>query len=191
MARPKKTQAIQPSHLSQSITDDSITVSSSPPPPAHISCEYTDPEDDPFSLPQPGSESVGILPTKTPQKEALGSGKIAWTYTMEEALFTTLLEKVRSGKRADSGFKYEAWIDALEAVRSRAPSSIHPLLSIEKLKSKESNTKASYRDWKWLIGQSGFGLHPETRVVTASNEAWDEVLKVCFLMPFMGYLLIK
>ncbi|KAK9326663.1 hypothetical protein V1520DRAFT_120599, partial [Lipomyces starkeyi] len=33
------------------------------------------------------------------------------------------------------------------------------------------------KDWKWLIGQSGFGIHPETRCVTAAPEAWDEVLR--------------
>ncbi|ODQ76035.1 hypothetical protein LIPSTDRAFT_224306 [Lipomyces starkeyi NRRL Y-11557] len=51
------------------------------------------------------------------------------------------------------------------------------VLSIEKLKSKESNYKAYYKDWKWLIGQSGFAIHPETRCVTAAPEAWDELLR--------------
>ncbi|KAN0071278.1 hypothetical protein V8E54_010709 [Elaphomyces granulatus] len=35
---------------------------------------------------------------------------------------------------------------------------------IRELKSKESNHKALYKDWKWLIAQSGFGIHPKTRV---------------------------
>jgi hypothetical protein len=70
----------------------------------------------------------------------------------------------------------------LEVVRSRAPSNIQKVLSIEKLKSKESNYKAYYEGWKWLIGQSGFGIHPETRCVKAAAEAWDEVLRVCFIV---------
>ncbi|KAK9261560.1 hypothetical protein V1519DRAFT_445554 [Lipomyces tetrasporus] len=56
---------------------------------------------------------------------------------MKEGLFTTLLDKVRSGKRADSGFKQMVWVGTLEVVRSRAPSNIQHVLSIEKLKSKE------------------------------------------------------
>jgi hypothetical protein len=111
MARPKKNQATQHSQP-LSITEDSIVVSSSPLLLPTNSYEYPHPEDDPFSLPQPlpqpGPESIDSLPIKTPQKETLGSAKITWTYAMEEALFTTLLDKVRSGKRADSGFKYEA-----------------------------------------------------------------------------------
>jgi hypothetical protein len=153
-------------------------------------------EEDPFSdlgeplLPtvpalESGFQSMEVLPTKTPYEEASGPARLTWTYSMEDALFTTLLDKVRSGKRADSGFKQEAWVHALEAVRLISPPNIHHLLSIEKLKSKESNYKAYYKDWKWSIGQSGFGIHPETRCVTASAEAWEEMLRVCFLVALL------
>ncbi|KAK9327532.1 hypothetical protein V1520DRAFT_393817 [Lipomyces starkeyi] len=125
--------------------------------------EYPPPPDseDPFDTPLPtpsafesGPESTEVGPIEAGQKtEVQGPSRLAWTYTMEEGLFTTLLDKIRSGKRADSG----------------APSNIQ--------KSKESNYKAYYEGWKWLIGQSGFGIHPETRRVTAAAEAWDEVLR--------------
>ena len=97
---------------------------------------------------------------------------------MEEALFNRLQDMNRAGKRADSGWKSEAWGEVLNAVLAVTPDRQKDLLTLEKVKSKESNYKALYKDWKWLISQSGFGIHPETRVVTASNEAWDEVLKV-------------
>jgi hypothetical protein len=185
-SRPKATEP-----LLSTEPEDTIVVSSLPP-------ERED--EDPFSdlgeplLPtvpalESGLQSTGVLPTKTPDKtpyeEAPGPVRLTWTYSMEDALFTTLLDQVRSGKRADSGFKQEAWVHALEAVRSISPLNIHHLLSIEKLKSKESNYKAYYKDWKWLIGQSGFGIHPETRCVTASAEAWEEVLRVCFLVALL------
>jgi Myb/SANT-like DNA-binding domain len=186
MARPKKSRrkATQPSPSTVSIIDinnkDSIIVSSPPPPPSlpppltEQSYKYPDPEDDPFSLlesisesnPDLGLESREVLPTNTGpnsiREEPVGSIKVIWTYTMEEGLFTTLLDKIRTGKRADSGFKQEAWVDALGVVQSRAPLSMRPLLTIEKLKNKESNFKALYRDRKWLLGQSGFGVHPDT-----------------------------
>lgn len=202
MTRSRRPEAVTQS--SQSVyldnNEDSITVSSPLLPlVAQQSYEYPDPEDDPFaesvpeSIPETGLEYTEVSHTKTAPKaireETSGSTKVIWTYAMEDGLFTTLLDKVRSGKRADSGFKQEAWVDALGVVRFRAPLHLQALLSVEKLKNKESNIKALYKDWKWLLNQSGFGVHPETRVVTAPDSAWDEVLKVCFLMLFQLYLL--
>jgi Myb/SANT-like DNA-binding protein len=108
--------------------------------------------------------------------------KISWNFTMEEMLFQTLVDRARAGKRADQGFKTEAWVEVLSKVKAVAPAKVKPLLTLAKIKSKESNYKALYKDWKWLISQSGFGIHPETRVVTASVEAWDEVLQVSKFM---------
>ncbi|KAK9251712.1 hypothetical protein V1507DRAFT_499150 [Lipomyces tetrasporus] len=135
------------------LEEDAITVSSPPPPlPTEERFEYTPPSDseDPFDTPLPttsafesGPESTEVGPIKAGQKtEVQCPSRLAWTYTMEEGL----------GKRADSGFKQVAWVDALEVVRSRAPSNIQSL-------------------------SLGFGIHPETRCVTASPEAWDEVLR--------------
>lgn len=65
---------------------------------------------------------------------------------MEEGLFTTLLGMVRKGKRADSGFKQEAWVEVLKEVKLRAPPFIQELLTIKKCKNKELNYKGNYRD---------------------------------------------
>jgi hypothetical protein len=81
-----------------------------------------------------------------------------------------MLDQVRLGKRADSGYKSKAWnkcFNTVEAKYTGNPS----LLTIDKLKSKLSNYQQLYKDWRWLLRQSGFGLHPETRVITASSEA--------------------
>ncbi|KAK9257833.1 hypothetical protein V1519DRAFT_480272 [Lipomyces tetrasporus] len=132
------------------LEEDAITVSSPPPPlPTEERFEYTPPSDseDPFDTPLPttsafesGPESTEVGPIKAGQKtEVQCPSRLAWTYTMEEGLFTTLLDK-------------------LLQIFNR-------VLSIEKLKSKESNYNL------------GFGIHPETRCVTASPEAWDEVLR--------------
>jgi hypothetical protein len=44
--------------------------------------------------------------------------KLSWSYQMEEVLFDALLEQNRLGKRADAGFKSEAWTAALAAVQA-------------------------------------------------------------------------
>lgn len=45
--------------------------------------------------------------------------KLAWTEEMRRALLQSMVEAVRNGKRAESGFKKEAWIQALKEVHTR------------------------------------------------------------------------
>jgi hypothetical protein len=104
--------------------------------------------------------------------------RLFWTFDMEMALFETLVGQCRLGLRADSGYKAGAWNKALEVVQC-SYHGMKELLTVDKLKSKLSNYQQLYKDWKWLLSQSGFGIHPETRVVTAASEAWEEVIRVC------------
>jgi hypothetical protein len=97
---------------------------------------------------------------------------------MEQQLFGTLVDQCRKGKRADSGFKSEAWAAALLAVLDATPEDLKHLLSIDKLKSMEQNYKGLYKDRMWLLEQSGFGINHITGCVTASDQAWDDLLKV-------------
>jgi hypothetical protein len=159
MARPtrsrtsKAIEPLQSTELAELI--DPLQDASFPSTPEPGGYEYPPPPelllDDPFStitlVPEPRLESIRPIVAKTTQKPEPGPyTQVRWTYEMEEGLFSTLLEKVRSGKRADSGFKLEAWTEALEVVKSTAPITMRPLLTIEKLKNKELNTKAQYKD---------------------------------------------
>ena len=57
---------------------------------------------------------------------------LKWTPAMEAALFDTLLQQQSKGKRADSGWKAEAWI----AVRSAIVITYHGECSVEQCNSK-------------------------------------------------------
>jgi hypothetical protein len=134
-----------------------------------------------------------LLPTPLVLKQASKQLKsqierIFWTFEMEAALFETLVGQCRLGLRADSGYKAGAWNKALEVVQCTYHG-IRELLTVDKLKSKLSNYQQLYKDWKWLLGQSGFGIHPETRVVTAASEAWEEVIRVCVSTSIQLFLL--
>lgn len=189
MARNKKARKARPAHP---VSPDAINISSSPPlqePPQQSELPTPSPdgtqsepelEDRPAKRAKDTPSAQASAPPQLKEK----ADKISWDYAMEEMLFQTLVDRARAGKRADQGFKTEAWAEALSKVQAVAPAKIKPLLTVAKLKSKESNYKALYKDWKWLISQSGFGIHPETRVVTASAEAWDEVLQVSKFMSF-------
>jgi hypothetical protein len=97
---------------------------------------------------------------------------------MEKLLFHTLLEQVNNGKRADSGFKREAWIAcclAIEAVTTQ-------LVTVDKCKAKADAMKALWREFTWLRDQSGFGYNEETGLITAGETAWRDIIKVILLI---------
>jgi hypothetical protein len=100
------------------------------------------------------------------------SAKLSWSYRIEEVLFEALLEQDRLGKRADAGFKSKAWVAVLAAVQAKYNlGSSKKKLTVAQLKNKESNYRGLFKDWVYLMDQSGFGKHLETRCVTATKEA--------------------
>jgi hypothetical protein len=121
--------------------------------------------------PQPPAESRPPTPSLFDQPD-----RIKWTALMEQTLFTELLDQALDGKRADNGFKKEAWESVLREVQS-IYTGPYPI-SIDKLKAKEQTYKGYYKDWKWLRDQSGFGWDEETGMVTASEEVWNNVIIV-------------
>jgi len=63
---------------------------------------------------------------------------------MEETLFNELHRQDRLGKRADMGFKSEAWIVVRNVVQDVYIGPI--VIEVSQLKNKESNYKALYKD---------------------------------------------
>ena len=105
-------------------------------------------------------------------------------------MFNKLHRQDRLGKRADIGFKSEAWTVVRDTVQDVYTG--HIVIEVSQLKNKESNYKALYKDWKWLKEQSGFGRDPDTGAITASLQAWTDVIKVYFYCLYMYiYLIIK
>ncbi len=143
------------------------------PPPPSQSFDISDPNYDTYPLndfqyPSPSPlphESVGLgrevtwSPTPPPQvrqpasptplpliRDIQPQPQIRWTLKMEETLFGTLLEQVDIGKRADSGFKKEAWTACCIAIKNATGQ----LVTIEKCKNKVEAMKTSWRDLNWL-----------------------------------------
>lgn len=112
-------------------------------------------------------------PVQLPAKLAPTS-HIRWTLEMESVLFATLLEQVDIGKRADSGFKKEAWVAVCSAIESTTGQSV----TFEKCKGKVDSMKALWRELKWLRDQSGFGWNEDSGLVEAGTQAWIDIIKV-------------
>jgi Myb/SANT-like DNA-binding domain len=97
-----------------------------------------------------------------------------WEYAMEQSLFQELLNQANNGKRADSGFKREAWIAACEAVTALTTQDV----TVERCKGKAEVMKALWKEFIWLKEQSGFGYDEGKGLITAGDQAWSDIIKV-------------
>jgi hypothetical protein len=82
-----------------------------------------------------------LLPLPPPlifDNKIASQGPFRWTLGIETLLFNTLLEQVNIEKRAESGFKKEAWIACCQAIQAVTTQ----LITVEKYKGKAGTMKA-------------------------------------------------
>ena len=89
-------------------------------------------------------------------------------------MYSTLCIQVQLGKRADSGFKKEAW----QAVCTEITDRFNIKVTISQCKSKADNQKVLQREFTWLRDQSRFGFNEETGLIEAGDRAWADVIAV-------------
>jgi hypothetical protein len=88
-------------------------------------------------------------PRKTAVKDSKKLPDLKWIERMEYWLFESLLGQDRLGKRADQGFKSEAWLPVIEAVQEAYDLSGHgPVREITKTQcqGKEAAFKSLYKE---------------------------------------------
>jgi hypothetical protein len=123
------------------------------------------------------SESDSSLPavdTLTPGAQIHSFS--GWTTEMEALMYSTLCIQVELGKRADSGFKKDAW----QAVCTAILSTYKVLVSTKQCKSKVDSQKLLWREYNSLKDQSGFGINESTGLIEAGEQAWRDVIVVSY-----------
>jgi hypothetical protein len=108
---------------------------------------------DPF---QP-SDQVVILnnsqqPTHIQQDTKKENKLFSWTDLIVDTLLNKLLHQVELRKRANSGFKKEAWIACIEAIEDIQSQPV----SLKQCKNKIDILKGQWKNFNWLRGHSGF-----------------------------------
>jgi hypothetical protein len=124
----------------------------------------------------PTPSTLGDLDTS--QGTSVPKTSMKWTPWMNEVLLTTLLHQCHLGKRADSGFKKEAWTAVTVAVAEIYYGTA--AVTDKQVKSKADWWKLMWKEWLQLSNQSGFGYDSVTDLFTASNETWKEYLRVSY-----------
>jgi hypothetical protein len=142
----------------------------------------------PPSLPSPLPETPEepLQPTSEaidgPTKQAKVSASLTWTPPMTEALLVLLVDHVRQGLRADTGFKSLTWTAACSAVQpyisqKRADGGIMQV-SQSQCSARQSYLKDSFQEYTALENASGAGFDEATGLITASDEFWAEWIAV-------------
>jgi hypothetical protein len=110
------------------------------------------------------------------EEELDDKGKgFVWTIKLEALLFNELVRQVVDlGKRADSGFKKEAWKEVVARIYSKAGHQI----SVDKAKNKVDTLRQHWRGFNYLKDQSGFGYNEEIGLFEAEDRVWEAIIEL-------------
>src|SRR2546423_4246712 len=104
--------------------------------------------------------------TPVPTTEASKTSPLQWNEAMELALLEGLVDEVRRGKRADSGFKKESWVAVLPRIQACVTQADEQgrlrLVDQNKAAAKRSDLKALWIEWLALKDASGAGFDEST-----------------------------
>ena len=126
---------------------------------------------------------------KTPLNQVVetlsSSKKVFWKPLMERKFLDLLHEQVALGRKAEGGFKKEAWT----AIERKFNAELHMNLTRDNFKNKMKTWKIGYRIMKELKNTSGFAWNKLTQSMDAKDSVWEELLKVT--CPFKCLALLK
>jgi hypothetical protein len=105
--------------------------------------------------------------------------RFSWNLAYEATFFRSLCESIQLGFKENHSFKAGAWERAAIALRDKHgayPEKSH-------LINKADNARKKFRMWRGLREDPEFLYNPNTRMVTASEEAWQRHFEVCPAAP--------
>lgn len=100
--------------------------------------------------------------------------RFSWNLAFEATFFRSLCESMQLGFKENHSFKSGAWERAAIALRDKHaayPEKSH-------LINKADNARKKFRMWRGLREDPEFLYNPNTRMVTASEEAWKRHFEV-------------
>ncbi|KAH8797904.1 hypothetical protein F5884DRAFT_814298 [Xylogone sp. PMI_703] len=113
------------------------------------------------------------LPNNTQSSQRSRPYNAIWNPEMEYILLSEMRDQVRQDKRADSGFKAEAWSAVIEKV-NYSNDSIS--ITVKQAKSKMDWYKLMYKEWQLLGKASGFGYDEQRDIYVAIPSVWSQYL---------------
>ncbi|EEY62557.1 uncharacterized protein PITG_14300 [Phytophthora infestans T30-4] len=98
--------------------------------------------------------------------------RASWDSAKDASLVDAMTQQAQAGKSADSGFKKEAWTEALAAFNTRFGRRCSEYDTFAKLQ-----LKGIYTSIKAMLDGSRFGWDDERHVVLVHDSVWDDYVK--------------
>ncbi len=105
---------------------------------------------------------------------------------MESCLVNALVKAVDDGKRAENGFKKDAWMDVQKALQKEIPDLS---IAISQIKSKDAELKKMFWEFQNCRDNSGFGWDQDKQIPTAPDHVWVEYRAVNFFLFFLIFFM--
>lgn len=113
--------------------------------------------------------------------------RFTWNPQYEETFFRSLCESVSLGLRDGSTFKPEAWERAMQALIEKH----NAYANKGHLINKTDNARKKYRLWRGLREDPEFYYNAQTRMVTATDDAWARHLQVRLFLFFFFFFCLS
>ena len=104
--------------------------------------------------------------------EKMKGARANWTEDSRAAFIHAMVAEIRRGNYVDSGFKKAGWGQIVEDLNTQTGGSF----SKQQCQSLYPKLKADWIAYSAIIGNSGFGIDPETLAPTAPKSVWDTLI---------------
>ena len=110
-----------------------------------------------------------------------------WTEDSRAAFIHAMVAEIRRGSYVDSGFKMAGWGQIVKDLNTQTGGSF----SKQQCQSLYPKLKADWIAYSAIIGNSGFGIDPETLAPTAPKSVWDTLIVAHPLAAQFRYKALK
>ena len=99
-----------------------------------------------------------------------------WTEESVEAMLWLIKDMKAQYEKPGSGYKARLWTETKKALEIKGY-----VRTTKQIQNKFGSIKNRWRDREWLLKQSGFGIDPDTKRVTAPSPCWEALRTVRFI----------
>ncbi|XP_048334822.2 L10-interacting MYB domain-containing protein-like [Ziziphus jujuba] len=103
-----------------------------------------------------------------------GDDSNLWGTTNEKIYIDVMVDLINKGGMKDGQFSSKEWTNMLEALNNKSKRNYN----MKQIKPKFNRLRSKHREFSELLQQTGFGWDAETNTVNATDEMWQNYIRV-------------
>ncbi|XP_060675051.1 uncharacterized protein LOC125422919 [Ziziphus jujuba] len=103
-----------------------------------------------------------------------GDDSTLWGATNEKIYIDVMVDLINKGGMKDGQFSSKEWTNMLEALNNKSKRNYN----MKQIKQKFNRLRSKHREFSELLQQTGFGWDVETNTVNATDEMWQNYIRV-------------